>query len=713
MSSTVAVGSPRYGSLLVPAVAVVPLVQTRTLARPLDYLAADPLPVGAIVDAPLGPRTVRGVVVGPAEGGDRELKEVRDTGRRIAPDLVELALELAARYASTPARALELVLPPTTAPRRTPWVALAEPGEPRGAKQAAVLDALAHGPLPVTALRAATGAGADVLRRLQTRGLVEIADAPPPPAVVAAGPEPTPAQAAAIARLEHAVEARDAAPLLLFGVTGSGKTEVFLRGIERCLALGRSAIVLVPEIALAPQTAGRVSARFGPRVAVLHSALAAGERAAEHARIVRGDARIVVGPRSALFAPVADLGLIVIDEEHESAYKQDADPRYDARALAILRARHHGAAVLVATATPRPESWRTLERLELPGRIGGRLPPVDIVDLRRDGAYPISRELHGALGAIADEGGRGVLLLNRRGEAPALHCRACGVTFGCPDCDVALTLHRSPAALLCHHCGRRERIPRACPTCGAVDIARIGAGTERLEELLAETFPRLSVLRLDADSTSRRGTLEDVLERFGATDRAVLVGTQLVAKGHDFPSVRLAAAIDADVGLAQPDFRAEERTFSLLVQLAGRAGREGSGGRVLVQSWEPESRVVRLAARHAVAEFLDGELARRELLGYPPFRRIVRVLVTAPSAPAAERVLRDLADAARPHLAGDDLLGPAPLHRLRGRDRAHLLVKTERARRAAAVLGGLAGAQAAAFRRADATVVVDVDPQTL
>jgi primosomal protein N' (replication factor Y) len=278
---------------------------------------------------------------------------------------------------------------------------------------------------------------------------------------------------------------------------------------------------------------------------------------------------------------------------------------------------------------------------------------------------------------------------------------------------VAFTLHRQPAALLCHHCGRRERIPRACPTCAAVDIARIGAGTERLEELIAETFPDLTVMRLDADSTARRGALEEVLDRFGSTDKAVLVGTQLVAKGHDFPSVRLAAAIDADVGLAQPDFRAEERTFSLLVQLAGRAGREGSGGRVIVQSWEPESRVVRLAARHAVAEFLDGELARRELLSYPPFRRLVRVLVTAPSAHAADAVLRGLADAARPHLAGDDILGPASLHRLRGRDRAHLLIKTDRARRAAAVLGGLAGRQAAAFRKASATVVVDVDPQTL
>ena len=411
----------------------------------------------------------------------------------------------------------------------------------------------------------------------------------------------------------------------------------------------------------------------------------------------------MIGPRSALFAPVADLGLIVIDEEHEAAYKQDSDPRYDARAIAVLRARRHGAAVLLATATPRPEAWRPLERIELPGRIGGRLPPVDIVDLRRDGAYPISRPLHAALGAIADEGGRAVLLLNRRGEAPALHCRSCGVTFGCPDCDVALTLHRNPAALLCHHCGRRERIPRACPTCHAVDIARIGAGTERLEELIAETFPGLVVMRLDADSTSRArhagGGAGAV--RLAPTARC-WSAPSWSRRGTTSRRSRLAAAIDADVGLAQPDFRAEERTFSLLVQLAGRAGREGSGGRVIVQSWEPENRVIRLAARHAVAEFLDGELARRELLAYPPFRRIVRVLVTAPSAFAADNVLRALADAARPHLEGDDILGPAPLHRLRGRDRAHLLVKTDRARRAAAVLGGLAGQQAAAFRKASA-----------
>jgi primosomal protein N' (replication factor Y) len=672
-----------------------------------------PLPAGAIVTVPLGARRVTGVVVGPASGEHRgALRLAEPTGDAVADDLVALALDLAERYATSPARALELVLPPAIAPRRTPW-AVAVPGAaPRGARQAAVIAALADGPLPVAAVREATGASADTIRRLERGGHVRIEEHVPDVAGDVP-PELTEHQATAVVRVLHAIEARDPAPLLLFGVTGSGKTEVFLRGVARALELGRSAIVLVPEIALAPQTAGRVAARFGPVVAVLHSGLAPAERAAEYARIASGEARVVVGARSAVFAPVSDIGLIVIDEEHESAFKQDSDPRYDARAVALVRARRHGAAVVLSSATPRPETWHHVGRVDLPARVAGRLPPVDVVDLSRDPGYPVSRPLHDALGAIADEGGRAVLLLNRRGEAPALHCRTCGSTFRCPDCDVALTLHRAPPALRCHHCGLTMAVPASCPTCGAVDLSRIGAGTERLERVIAERYPALQVLRLDADVTARRGALEATLEQFAAEERTVLVGTQLVAKGHHFPAVRLAAAIDADVGLAQPDFRAEERTFSLLVQLAGRAGREGTGGRVLIQSWAPESRVVRLAARHAVADFLNGELLRRELLGYPPYRRIVRVLVTAGTQPVAAALLDRLAAAAHPALDGDMLLGPAPLGRLRGRERAHVIVKTGRARRAAAVLGGLAAREAAALRKAGATIVVDVDPQSL
>jgi primosomal protein N' (replication factor Y) len=306
-----------------------------------------------------------------------------------------------------------------------------------------------------------------------------------------------------------------------------------------------------------------------------------------------------------------------------------------------------------------------------------------------------------------------VLLLNRRGESPALHCRACGSTFTCGDCDVAMTLHSRPPRLECHHCGRRRPVPRACPGCGAIDVSRLGAGTERLEVVLAERYPELEVLRLDADVTSRQGALEGVLDRFARSERAVLVGTQLVAKGHDFPDVRLAAVIDADVGLALADFRAEERTFALLVQLAGRAGREGSGGRVLLQSWTPESRVVRLAARHAVDEFLDGEVARRATFGYPPHARLVRLVLAAPEAGAPERVLQGLAAAARAALPGDEVLGPATLFRVRRQERAHLLLRTRSARRAARTLRDLLRDAAPALRRAGATAVVDVDPQTL
>ncbi len=698
----------------VVSLAVIPLVRTRALGRPFDYACDEALPVGTLVRIPLAGREVRGVVVGEANAGTRELKRAIGDGASIPADLVALALEIAARYATTPARALELVLPPTTAPAHALWVSPGpRPENVRGARQIAVAAALADGPLPLTTLRDETGATPATLRSLTARGAIVVEPEPYRAPGEVRLPVLTAAQDVAVQRLHRAIAESDPAPLLLFGVTGSGKTEVFLRGIAACLAAGRSAIVLVPEIALAPQTAARLAARFGSLVAVLHSGLSAGERSAEHVRIRTGAARVVVGPRSAILAPVTSLGLIVVDEEHDPSYKQDSDPRYDARALAVLRARHHGAAMLVASATPRPESWRALERLHLPGRIGGRLPPVEVVDLRRDGLYPLSRRLEDALGSIERDGGRSILLLNRRGEAPALHCRTCGVSIRCLHCDVSLTLHARPRGLRCHHCGYAEPEPDACPACGAVDLARIGAGTERLETLVEERFRGLTVIRLDADSTARRGALEAALERFATTDRAVLVGTQLVAKGHHFADVRLAAVIDADAGLLQPDFRAEERTFALLVQLAGRAGREGSGGRVLVQSWEPESRVIRLVARHAVAEFLDGEVARRDALGYPPSSRLVRVLVTAATLPVAERCLRDVVDAARAGLGDDQILGPAPLFRLRGRERAHVLVKTSRARRAASVLGEVAAARSRELRRVGATIVVDVDPQSL
>ena len=622
-----------------------------------DELAPDVV-VGSRVRVPLGARSVEGVVLELTEEPQHdELRKLEEIAGAVPASLLELASWMAESYASTLPRALALVIPP---------------------------------PPPKRALRR---------------------KAPEPPADKAV--ELTEAQTAAVAVCLQAIESGDR-ELLIYGVTGSGKTEVYLRVIESVLDAGKGAIVLVPEIALTPQTAGRFAARFGETVAVLHSGLTPGQRGAEHARIARREARVVVGARSAIFAAVPDLGVIVIDEEHDASYKHEADPRYDARRVAAKRARLENALVVFGSATPRPESWQGIaRRVALPGRVGGELPRVEVVDLRRDGGYPLSRPLLDALGRIEDAGGRAILLQNRRGAASAIHCRNCAASFRCPRCDVSLALH-GRSRLVCHHCGHSEHLPRACPACGSVDLTRIGAGTERVEGELAARFPGMQVLRLDADIAAHAGEPEATLQAFREGERAVLIGTQLVAKGHDVPGVTVAAVLDAETGLLMPDFRAEERTFALLTQLAGRPGRPGDPrGRVIVQAWDPGARPVQLAARHAVGEFLDGELERRRELGYPPFLRLVRVLVTAPDDQVASGVARTLVDAARPVLDGDIILGPAPLFRIRDRARAHVLIKTATPARAATVLRALLRDLAPDLGRASATTVVDVDPQTV
>jgi primosomal protein N' (replication factor Y) len=512
-------------------------------------------------------------------------------------------------------------------------------------------------------------------------------------------------QRTALDRLAAALDAGESTNFLLYGATGSGKTEVYLQACAAALERGRGAIVLVPEIALTPQALGRFGARFGERVAVLHSALTEAERRDERARIARGEAPIVLGARSAVFAPVPRLGLICVDEEHDASYKQESDPRYDARTVAAKRASLEGAVAIFGSATPRPESWGRLEHLDLGGRLSGPLPPVRVVDLRREAGYPLSAPLLAELGAIEENGGKAILLLNRRGVAPALHCRACGTTLRCENCDVALVLH-GDRMLRCHHCGHAEPEPETCPVCGSAELARLGAGTQRLERELQAKLPELERIRLDADAVERPGAMAAALARFSAADRAVLVGTQMVAKGHHFPGVALAAVVDADTGLGLPDFRAEERTFQLLTQLAGRSGRDAPG-RVLVQTFQPDSRAIELAARHDVGRFLAGELERRRELGYPPFSHLVRIVVAGPDPAAPLQALTEL----KAGLAQDEVLGPAPLLRLRGKFRAQLVAKTPQPRRIAAQAGRLLSAAAPAMRRAGLTAVVDVDPQ--
>src|SRR5207342_1126465 len=464
-----------------------PLVTTRALARPFTYEVPEDVVRGDVVSVRLGGARQRGVVIeledSPPEGV--ETAPIERVVESLPAPLVELALWLADYYGSTPGRALALVAPP----KRARGKVLPQPAE---------RDALDGEPEP------------DALTAAQER---------------------------ALARLGRAY-AEGGGHFLLYGATGSGKTEVYLQAAAEALARELGVIVLVPEIALAPQTVGRFRARFGDSVAILHSSLTDAERRDERERIASGAAPIVIGARSAVFAPLPRVGLICVDEEHDAAYKQESDPRYDARTVAAKRASLEGAVAIYGSATPRPESWQALERLELGERVGADLPPVRIVDLRGEAGYPLSAPLLAALGKLAEEGGKAILLLNRRGLAPALHCRACGETRRCPNCDVALVLHRDEL-LHCHHCAFVEPVPEACPDCGSVELARIGAGTQRLERELAERVPELERFRLDADAVAERGALMDTLRRFAAADRAVLVGTQIVAKGHHFTGVSL------------------------------------------------------------------------------------------------------------------------------------------------------------------------------
>jgi primosomal protein N' (replication factor Y) (superfamily II helicase) len=676
-------------------VQVEPLTTARALRGPFDYLRPEGVDVGSVLVVPFGRRDVVGVVTGLADGSEHDpVAPRRVLDARVPAELVDLALWMAAEYCSTPARALSLLLPPKGARAKTalwaqPAAADEEASPPLTDRQRALLATLprfAAGDLPA-------------LRRLEARGLVEIVPrivrrAPLHVSVGAARDEPelTADQARALRAIATAPPGER---LLLHGVTGSGKTEVYLQAAAATLAEGRGVIVLVPEIALTPQIVARFVARFGDTVAVLHSKLSAGERHDEWARLRAGEARVCVGPRSAVFAPMRGLGLVVVDEEHDASYKHEGDPRYDARRVAERRAAQAGAILVAGSATPRPEAVHALARLRLPARVDGApLPPVEVVDMReaRRALHPRTHE------ALADSR-KAIVLLNRRGWSNFLTCRSCGRAWGCPSCDVTLVMHRADGMLACHHCGHREAVPSRCDACGSVSIARHGTGTERLESELDGT-----VFRLDGEVADPAR----VLAAFERAPEGVLVGTQMVAKGHDFPDVDLGVVVDADATLRFPDFRAEERTFALVTQLAGRAGRGGYGPthpRVLVQTLAPEAPSIRFAAGHDADGFLTGELERRRALRYPPFSTLIRVVCSSEVPSAALTA----ATAVRERLP--DAMGPAPLFRLRGRERAQVVVKAQD--RAAAVAQVGAAVQEVAADRAHraAAFSVDVDPQ--
>ncbi|MGE5408781.1 MAG: primosomal protein N', partial [Syntrophothermus sp.] len=562
----------------------------------------------------------------------------------------------------------------------------------------------------------------DTLRRLERRGLIATRSArrrraPGGPELAAPAERPRllPEQRAAVGAIVAALDGDAGASRrhLLHGVTGSGKTEVYLAAVEAALERGRGAIVLVPEIGLAPQAVSRFRARLGDRFAVLHSALSAGERYDEWRRLRDGEASVCVGPRSAVFAPVRDLGLIVVDEEHDPAYKQEGDPTYDARAVAEHRAETSGAVLLAGTATPRPESWLALPRLELPRRVDGRrLPPVRVLDMRAAG--PRTGPLHGktwdALERVRAAGAKAIVMINRRGFAPWLTCRSCGHHWSCPNCDVSLIFHRG-GRLVCHHCAHAEAAPRECPACASTTLAQAGAGTERVEALLSERLAPMPVLRLDSDTAAARGAHARILAAFGEAPSAVLVGTQMVAKGHDFPEVTLSAILDADATLRFPDFRAQERTFAMVAQLAGRSGRGEAGGEVIVQTLAPGAPSIEHAARHDAAGFLAGELERRRRLRYPPYSSLIRVNLAGGREARVDAVAAALAGEMRGSLPeGSELLGPAPMFRVRNRHRRRFLVKADDREGAIAAVRAAVEGGAAGRGLRDVAVGVDVDP---
>ncbi|HEV3072296.1 MAG TPA: primosomal protein N' [Solirubrobacteraceae bacterium] len=652
---------------------VEPMTTARALRGPFDYRLPEELRqgvnVGSMLVVPFGRREVLGVVVGLAESSEvseeRLLAPLRALELGVPVDLVALAEWISAEYCSTIARALALVLPPGAARRLS--------GRKRRAAKRTE-----H--LPVGSL-------------------------------VSGAPSLTGAQQVVLEDLLAALHAPRPAQRLLHGVTGSGKTEIYLRVTAAALEQGRGAIVMVPEIALTPQIVGRFIERFGETVAVMHSRLSAGERYEQWRRLRSGEARVCVGPRSAVFAPIEGLGLIVLDEEHDASYKHEGDPRYDARTVAARRARDCKALLLLGSATPRPESHQAVPRLRLPGRADGRpLPPVSVLDMcgQPHGLHPQTAQ---ALADVRRSGRKAIVLLNRRGWSNFLSCRSCGTVWSCPHCDVALVLHRSQGLLACHHCGHREPIPERCP-CGSGTLARHGAGTERLEHDLAVAlddggFP---MFRLDADTVAGAGGsgVATLLRRFQDAPAGVLLGTQMVAKGHDFPDVALGVVLDADATLRFPDFRAEERTFALIAQLAGRVGRGGEG-QVIVQTIAPAARSIQHAARHDSDGFLGGELERRRALRYPPFSQLVRIVCAAAEAARARAAASAIR--ARLELADADVLGPAALFRLRERERQVLVVKSSERCTAVRAIGAAVQHVASARIHAGVSFSVDVDPQ--
>ena len=710
----------RDAALATPYVAVaLPIGLDRTFTYALPERLRGSVRPGQRVEVPFGKgnRSLVGWVVRGLEATD--LKDVKDVASVVdaAPlmteDLLDLAIWMSRYYVAPLGACLEAILPAAvkkSAGFKTIQLVLRtdRPESEAGrilSKQRRVLDCLAEGGTSLAPRELARQAGCTmaVIKRLEKKGLVrietrEVDDFARDLFIELEESKPihlTAEQALALQRIKNQLAADAFGVVLLEGVTGSGKTEIYLRAIAEVVEAGRQAIVLVPEIALTPQTIRRFRQRF-TRVAVMHSNLSDAERHRQWRDIREGRSDVVIGARSAVFAPVQDLGLMVIDEEHENSFKQDTAPRYHARDVAIMRANLVGATVVLGSATPSLESYQNVRTLDhyqearLAQRIGGLpMPPVTIVDMRaeaaeRKGHHVLSRALEAAITEAARKQEQTILFLNRRGFATHLFCVRCGHVEKCPACDVGLTYHTKPGVLVCHYCGRKTPPPERCPACSAESINYWGTGTQRVEEEVRKKFPEIRIGRMDTDAMKRRGSHESVLAAFRDGEIDILLGTQMVAKGLDFPNVTVVGVVNADVALSLPDFRANERTFQLITQVAGRAGRGPKGGRVFVQTFQPDHLAIQLAAKHDYTAFAQDELATRKRLGYPPFGRLARVVMRSVSRQKASEAIQTIAgrllEPAR--VAGIQMLGPqpCPIAKLSRFWRYHVLLKAPTAK---------------------------------
>jgi primosomal protein N' (replication factor Y) len=746
---------------LVRVAVPVPALDSLTYSLPDDFPSAV---TGARVLVPLGSRIMTGCVVDGETEGDtgvlesglaarvKSVIEVLDTEPFLPREVIRLAEWVADYYACGVGEALATAMPPLATGRdgkaaaafRTVRVAqltaqgidiasrTAGDGPRLGARQRDALVMLLGSPDGIeTAHLAARQVAGPALARLASLGLVSFTRKRierDPFGTVAADPTPRPAliltseQESALGRLRALARTRSFRAALLHGVTGSGKTEIYLRLAADVRADGRGVLLLVPEIALTPAVAHAFRHAFGERVAIQHSGLSDGERHDQWHRIRRGDVDVVVGTRSAVFAPVGSLGLVIVDEEHDGSYKQEESPRYNGRDVAVMRASHAGALVVLGSATPSMESYQNARNgrytlITLDRRVLDRpLAEVRIVDMRDE--YAASGPdvvLSGALReGLQDRLGRGeqaIVLLNRRGFASAVICRQCAATLECPNCSVSLTVHRAIRRARCHYCNFSAPIPKACANCAGPYIELVGFGTERVEAEVLQAFPDARVARVDRDTIRRRGAISALLARFAAREIDVLVGTQMIAKGHDFPRVTLVGVISADVGLGLADFRAGERTFQLLTQVAGRAGRGEIRGEAIVQTLFPNHYSIQYACRQDYAGFFQQELAFRQAMHYPPAVALVNAIVKGRTAQGALGDAGELVQALRVNGAPYRVLGPAPapLSRLKGEHRAQFFLKgTHRAAMRQALIAALS-ARPEIRRR----TIVDVDPMSV